>query len=149
MPSKGRHCLKLMKLAEIGISDDELRVMMESGFVLREAGRLDDAEAVFNGVRELIPQSEVPLVALATIELQRGKPLEAVAIAERARKVNPESLYARVHYAEALMFAGHRDEAERLLHEIVESNQSSPHSKTAERLLEAADLISSAAAEHP
>jgi predicted Zn-dependent protease len=133
-----------MKVADVTISDQELRVMMESGFVLREAGRLDAAEAVFRGVLELIPRSEVPLVALATIELQRGKIDHAVALAEQARRVNPQSLYARVHHAEALLFGGRRDEAEGLLGEVIAADPASPHTQTARRLLEAADLITAA-----
>lgn len=134
----------MMKVADISISDEELRVMMESGFVLREAGRLDEAESIFRGVRELVPQSEVPLVAMATIELQRGHIEQAIAVAEEAQQVNPQSLYARVHFAEALLFGGRRFEAEEILREVLAADPASPHARTAQRLLEAADVIAAA-----
>ncbi|MDQ3806358.1 MAG: tetratricopeptide repeat protein [Acidobacteriota bacterium] len=135
------------RLNQVRPSDSELRVMMESGFVLREAGKLDEAEALFRGVAELLPESDVPRVALGTIELQRGRFREAQAACEEALRVRPESLYARVHHAEALMFQRRREEAEAELNEVIGSDPDSPHSRTARALLEAADLICAAAAE--
>lgn len=130
-----------MRLNQIQPSDAELRVMLEAGFVLREAGRLDEAEAVFRGVAELLPTSEVPRVALGTVELQRGRFNEALDACEEALRVRPGSLYARVHRAEALLFQGRRDEADNELQEVIAADPSSAHSRTARALLDAADLI--------
>jgi predicted Zn-dependent protease len=135
----------LTRLDQIHPSDDELRVMMEAGFVLREASKFDDAETVFRGVMELVPASDVPRVALGTVELQRGRFLEAQGLCEEALRLVPSSLYARVHHAEALLFQRRREEAETELHEIIAADASSPHSRTARALLEAADLICGAA----
>lgn len=115
--------------------------MLESGFVLREAGRLDEAETIFRGVGELIPNSDVPCVALGTIELQRGRFDLAQSACEEALRLKPESLYARVHRAESLLFQQKREEAEQELRQIIETDPTSPHSRTAQALLEAADLI--------
>ncbi len=136
-----------MRLSHVTPSEEELRVILESGFVLREAGRLDEADAVFRGALELLPESDVPRVALGTVELQRGRFREAQAACEEALRLRPESLYARVHHAEALLFQGRRDEAEAELHEIIGTDANSPHSRTARALLEAADLICAAAEE--
>src|SRR5262249_41853863 len=97
-----------MKLSEIKPGDEELRVILESGFVLRDAGRLDDAEAVFAGMIELLPESELPHVALGTIKLQRGEFTAAQTACEEGLALKPGSLYARVHRAEALLFQGRR-----------------------------------------
>ena len=137
------------RLSHVRPTDPELRVVMESGFVLREAGKLDEAEAVFRGAAELLPDSDVPLVALGTVELQRGRFQEAQAACEQALRLRPESLYARVHHAEALMFQQRREEAETELREVITTDPASPHSRTARALLEAADLICAAAAEVP
>lgn len=134
-----------MRISQVKPSDEELRVMMESGFVLREAGKLDDAESVFRGVIELIPDSDVPRVALGTVELQRGHFDLAQATYEEALRAKPESLYARVHRAEAMLFQKRREDAEAELRQIIEADPASPHSRTAQALLEAADLICSAA----
>ncbi len=76
--------------------------------MLRAAGKLDDAEAIFRGIIELLPDSDVPRVALATIELQRGRFAESLAVCEDALRVHPGSLYARLHHAEALMFSARK-----------------------------------------
>jgi len=134
-----------MRLTHVRPSDEELRVILESGFVLREAGRLDDADAVFRGALELLPDSDVPRVALGTVELQRGRFAEAQALCEEALRVRPESLYARVHRAESLLFQRRREEAEEELREVMTAEPDSPHARTARALLEAADLIVAAA----
>ena len=130
-----------MRISQVQPSDAELRVMLEAGFVLREAGRFDDAETIFRGAMELLPDSDVPRVALGTVELQRGRFAEAQAACEEALHVNPASLYARVHRAEALLFQRRREEAEEELREVIASDPASPHSRTAQALLDAADLI--------
>jgi Flp pilus assembly protein TadD len=136
-----------MRLSHVKPSDEELRVILESGFVLREAGRLDDADAVFRGALELLPDSDVPRVALGTVELQRGRFAEAQALCEEALALRPGSLYARVHRAESLLFQQRREEAEEELREIEASDPDSPHARTARALLEAADLICASGAQ--
>ena len=136
-----------MRLTHVRPSDEELRVILESGFVLREAGRLDDADAVFRGALELLPDSDVPRVALGTVELQRGRFAEAQALCEEALRLSPQSLYARVHRAESLLFQRRRDEAEDELRELEAADPDSPDARTARGLLEAADLIWEARAE--
>lgn len=132
----------MVKLSQVQPNDEELRVILEAGFVLREAGRLDDAEAVFRGVTELLPTSDVPRVALGTVELKRQHFTEAQTLYHEALRLNPESLYARVHIAEWLLFQNQREAAEVELREIIRLDPDSPHSHTARLLLDAADLIS-------
>lgn len=131
-----------MTIREIPVSNEELRVMLESGYILREAAKFNEAEAIFRGVMEFLPDSDVPQVGLGTVFLQRGDFQSAEEICEKALETNPESLYARVHYAEALLFGRRREEAESKLREIIDENPDSPHSQTAQALLDAADLIS-------
>ena len=130
-----------MTLKEIPISNEELRIMLEAGYILREAARFDEAEKIFRGMIEFLPESDVPQVGLGTVFLQRGDFDSAQEICGKAIQQNPESLYARVHYAEALLFGKRRDEAETELREIIGANPDSPHSQTAQALLEAADMI--------
>lgn len=134
-------------MSQIQPSDAELRVMLEAGFVLREAGKFGEAETLFRGVMELMPASDVPRVALGTVELQRGRFTEALAACEDALRVRPSSLYARVHHAEALLFQGRRAEAETELQEVIAADPNSAHSRTARALLDAADLITASASE--
>lgn len=131
-----------MTVNEISVDAEQLRVLLEAGFILREAARFDEAEAVFRGVIELMPDSEIPRVGLGTVYLQRGDFAEAEAICKLAFDDHPESDYARVHYGEALLFGKQRDKAETELLEIIKRNPDSPHARTAQALLDAADVVS-------
>ena len=131
-----------MLIKEVPVSDQELRVLLETGYILREAAKFDDSEAVFRGVIELLPDSEVPQVGLGTVFLQKGDFETAEDICRTATETNPSSLYAKVHLAEALLFERKRDEAEEILNSIISENPDSPHSNTAQALLDAADSIS-------
>ncbi len=131
-----------MRFVQIQPSDDEIRVILETGFLLREASRFQESESVFLGATELIPTSDVPRVGLATVKLQSGNFELAQIACEEALKIKPNSLYARVHRAEALLFQKKREEAIEELNSIIETDESSPHSRTAQALLEVADLIS-------
>lgn len=134
----------MMKLEEITAGDEELRVMLESGLVLREAGRLDEAEKIFIGVNELVPHSDVPLVALSSIAARRGNFEEALRLCDEALRQVPESIFARVNRAEILLYQQKREEAETELQEIIENNPESPYSRTAEALLNVAQMIPAA-----
>ena len=130
-----------MQFNQIQPDDDILRVMLEAGFVLREAGKFADAETVFRAIIELLPESDVPQVALGTVFLQSGRFELAQTTCEEALKIKPDSVYARLHRAEALLFQRQREQAEHELTEIIENETDSPHHRTALSLLAAADLI--------
>ena len=131
-----------MKFTEVKISDDELRVILEIGFLLREMSQFGEAAEIFRGAAELIPDSEVPLVGLGTVEFQQRNFVDAHQAYTRALEIKPQSLYALVHQAEAWLFEGQRERAEEQLHEIIAADSDSPHSRTAQALLDAADIIS-------
>lgn len=133
-----------MRFSLIQPSDDEIRVILETGFLLREAGKFEEAEQIFAGVGEFIPDSEVPKVGLATVKLQQGDYQLAQSICEEALKIKPHSLYARVHRAEAMLFQKKHEEAITEFEEIIALDADSPHSRTAKAFLEVANLFSSA-----
>jgi predicted Zn-dependent protease len=130
-----------MEFRQIITGDDQLRVMLESSLVLREAGRLEEAEIIVRGVRELVPKSDVPLVVLSTLAVRRGNFDEAQRLCEEALAKEPESVFARVHQAEVLLHQGKRGEAEKRLREIIEIAPDSPHRHTAQALLDAARML--------
>jgi tetratricopeptide (TPR) repeat protein len=130
-----------MKFSFIKPSDNELRLMLEVAFLLREVGRFDEAKTVFNGVIKLIPDSDVPHVGLGTVELQRGNFELAQIIYEEALQVKPNSLYAKVHRAESLLFQRKCSEAEDELRSVISTDADSPHSRTAQALLDVAYLF--------
>lgn len=130
-----------MNIRDIKPTNNELRVMLETGFILRESAKFKDAESVFQGCVEFMPDSEVPKVGLATVYLQKGDSDSAINIFKEALELNPESDYARVHYGEALLFQNKRSEAELELQKVIESSPNSTYSTTAQNLLNAADLM--------
>jgi predicted Zn-dependent protease len=130
-----------MRLSQVQPDEEELRLIFTAGFVLRDIGRLDEAETIFRGMAELVSNSELPLVALGSIQLRRGEFTSAQEYCEQGLRRHPLSLYARVHRAEALLFQQRREEAEAELREIIASDPDSPHSRTARALLDAASLI--------
>jgi Flp pilus assembly protein TadD len=134
-----------MTVNEISVDSEQLRVLLETGYILREAARFDEAEAVFRGVIELMPDSEIPRVGLGTVYLQRGDFAEAEAICKQAFEDHPNSNYARVHYGEALLFGRQREKAEAELLEVVRKDPDSPHARTAQALLDAANIVASTA----
>lgn len=131
-----------MRFIDVKASDDELRVLLEIGFLLREMSQFTEAAEIFRGTAELIPTSEVPFVGLGTVEFQQRNFAAAHAAYQRALEIKPQSLYARVHRAEAWLFEGERERAEEELQAIITAEPESPHSRTAKALLEAADIIS-------
>lgn len=130
-----------MELRQVRTGDDELRVMLESSLVLREAGRLEEAETIVRGVRELVPKSDVPLVVLSTLAVRRGNFDEALKLCEEALGKEPTSIFARVHRAEVLLYQRKREAAEKELREIISAAPDSPHCHTAQALLEAAQMM--------
>lgn len=130
-----------MDFKQVKAGGEELRVMLESGLILREAGRFAEAEKIFQGVRELAPESEVPLVVLSSLAARRGNFEQALQLCEEALAKEPASVFARVQRAEVLLYRQKREEAEKELREIVETAPESPHRRTAQALLDAAQLM--------
>ena len=130
-----------MRVDDVKPTDEELRVILEAGFVLRDVGRFDQAETIFRGIIEMLPDADVPRVALSSVALRQGNTDEALAVCEEALQVQPSSLYARVHHAEALLFAHRREQAETELRDVITAAPDSPHGRTARALLDAAEII--------
>ncbi len=124
-----------MRLSQVQPETEEVRVVLEAGFALCQLGRLSEAEAIFRGVAELLPSSEVPQVALGQVYLQQGLWAEAQAACQEALQRARASSYARVHYAEALLHQQQYTAATELLGEVIATDPDSPHCHTAQALL--------------
>jgi len=130
-----------MKFSEVSPTDEELKLLLEAGFVLRETGRFEDAATVFRGVAEFLPGSVVPQVALGTVYLQQGLFSSAEAELVSALRSHPESSYARFHYAEALLFQQRHEEAIAELKSLCNQDLDSPGQRAAHALLQIAELV--------
>jgi Flp pilus assembly protein TadD len=91
-------------MSKIQATTDEIAFLMEAGMVYRDAHEFGPAEAVFKGVRELVPSSEVPDVALGTLRFEQGDLPGAVKHYRQALEKNPQSAFAHSHLGEAHLF---------------------------------------------
>ncbi|MFN0120271.1 MAG: tetratricopeptide repeat protein [Blastocatellia bacterium] len=130
-----------MKLAQVQPDPDQLKTVLEIAFALCDLGRGGEAADIFRGVAALMPSSAVPLVGLARTYIQAGQYAAAQVACEDGLRAEPDSGYARVHRAEALLFQGARMEAESELEAVLEAEPDSPHGHTARALLDAAPVI--------
>ena len=130
-----------MKFSEVSPTDEELKLLLEVGFVLRESGRFTDAATIFRGAAEFLPGSVVPQVALGTVYLQQGLFASAEATLAEVLQSHPESSYARFHYAEALLFQQRREEGIAQLESLCAKEVDPPQQRAAQALFEIADLI--------
>lgn len=107
----------------ISIDRNNMAVMMEAGYVYVGMKRFKEARDVFAGIAVLVPDSEVPHVALGNVDFCEGKLLSAVKHYHQALKVDPESMFAKVYLGEAFLFMGKRTEAFELLQEVAKKDK--------------------------
>lgn len=95
-----------------------LALMVEAGFIYLGMQRFEEAKEVFEGVRVLEPNDDVPVVALGNVEFCKGNIKKAVRHYHDALEINENSQFAKVYLGEALFFDGKKDEAVELLNEV-------------------------------
>ena len=78
---------------------------------------------IFQGVAALVPQNEIPLIALGHLAFSQGKFDQALRYNDDALKRNPDSTLAKAHKGEALMFLGKHEEAMGLLTTVLAQDQ--------------------------
>ncbi len=97
---------------------ESLGLMMEAGYVYLGMQRFKEARDVFEGVTSLAPESEIPLIALGSVDFCQGKFTNAIRRYKKAMKIDAESLYAKAYMGEALFFMGKKAEAVKQLEEV-------------------------------
>ena len=95
----------------IDIDRSYLGLMMEAGYILLGMQRFKEAKEVFEGIMVMAPDSDIPIVALGSVEFCQGKFATAMKQYKIALKKNPESSYAQAYVGEALFFMGKKKEA--------------------------------------
>jgi len=94
----------------IEVPQPEAALLLEAGYLFMEMGKPKDAEEVFAGVAALLPESDVPLVALGNLEFSQGHYQRALKHHQEALKVKPGSALAQAHVGEALLWLKKGDE---------------------------------------
>ena len=95
----------------IPMSREDLVVLMEGGYIYLRMGRFEEAHEVFEGVSVLTPESEVPLVAIGSVQFAQLKYDQAIRTYKRALALKPDSPLARAYLGESLFFKGKKEEA--------------------------------------
>ena len=126
---------------DVAVSKQELALLMEAGFVYRDAQKFQEARDVFQGVRALVPRSEVPEVALGTVDFQECKFDDAVKHYQKAVELNPRSAYAYAHWGEVEIYRKDKDAARVQLKKALELDPKGEFGKMARSLTSFADLL--------
>ena len=129
-----------MSLRDIRIENKDLRVILECGHILCEAARFTESEVTFRGMAEYLPNSEIPLIGLSNVYLQSQNFEKAESLCKKISEKFPESLYAKINFAEALFFCHRRQEAIKILTEIITESPNTPEFTTAKSYLEMAEI---------
>ncbi len=116
---------------------DEVVMLLEAGWLLMDLGRFDEARDVFSGAAALLPKSEVPHLAMGTLEFAQGRHDKALQAYRKAQAITPKSGLPRAHAGEALLFLGKVKEAEKELNAAIEIEPKGDGAKLAKALLEA------------
>lgn len=120
---------------------EELQVLLETGFLLRDARRFQDARIVFQGVQALSPGSTVAEVGLGTVAFHEGDFEKAKTHYERALERDGRDAWAMAHLGEAELFAKRPDEAKAKLERAVELDPRGPGGQMARRLLQLSEQV--------
>lgn len=113
------------------------RLILEAGYLWLDLGKHDKAKEVFAGAAVLMPKSEVPQLALGTLEFNQGHNEKALQAFRAAQRLAPHSSLPRAHAAEALLFLGKEGEAAKELKAALEVEPDSDGARFAQSLIEA------------
>lgn len=122
----------------IDVPTEDLRLMLEAGYLYLAMKRLKEAKQVFEGVCTLAPESDVPLVALGNVYFGENNFEEAIKIYKKALTLVPASAFAKAYLGEAYFFYGKKEESCKILKE---ASHTDPHGKSGEFARSLLDLI--------
>jgi tetratricopeptide (TPR) repeat protein len=111
------------------LGTDEVRLLLETGYLLAERREYVKAKEVFEGVEALGQGADVAQMGLATLHTIQGNPKEAEKFLRAATKSNPKNAFARAQLGELLHTLGKKDEA---LAELKEAEKLDPQGATGE-----------------
>jgi tetratricopeptide (TPR) repeat protein len=121
----------------IEVPQPEAALLLEAGYLYMEMGKPKDAEEVFSGVAALLPNSEIPLVALGNLEFSQGHFQRALKHHQDALKVKPGSALAQAHVGEALLWLKKADDGVAALKKAIELDGGGASAAFARALLDA------------
>lgn len=122
----------------IDIPRDELQLLLEAAMYLTEYQQFDEATAILDGVCQLAPHSDVPIILLGIAYASQQNFRRAIKEYERALKLNPKNGLAQIHIGEALLFEKKKDEALKAIEKGLSMDPKGPGVELANSLKELA-----------
>lgn len=122
----------------ITVPSEDLRVLMEAGYLYLGMLRYKEAQEVFEGVVALAPKSDVPLVALGNVFCVQAQFDKAIKHYQQALSVDPESAFAQAYLGEALLFKGENGKA---MEALEKASQMDPQGKSGDFARSLIELI--------
>lgn len=121
----------------VPMTKDQAMLILEAGYLWMDLQKFDNARELFAGAAILMPKSEVPQIALGTLEFNQGNFDKALPVFRRAQQLAPKSSLPRAHVGETLLFMGKVNEAMKELKSALDLEPDSDGAKFAEALIAA------------
>jgi tetratricopeptide (TPR) repeat protein len=125
----------------INPSNQEIALLMEAGILYRDLRKYQEASDIFKGVRALLPNNEVPEVALGTVAFERGNFEGAERYYRRALDLNPRSAWAYAHLGELALFQANKEQARAFLNTAMDLDPRGDYGKLARALLDLVNVV--------
>ena len=141
-----------MTMTDLPLQSDDLRLIAEIGFIGAECGQVSAARALFEGLRELRPDSTLPFIGLAMADMGSNRAADAVRmLREEALKAHPDDPELMTFLGWALQGAKQASESHKVLSAVVARDPSASNSYTrmAAKLLESTSRDASPASLMP
>lgn len=124
----------------VTVSQRDITLMLEAGYLYMELKKHREAEEVFAGVMAMLPHSEVPHMAMGNLYFAQGRFAQALKSHQRATELQPQSATAYASMAEALLFLRRNDEGLQQIEKALSLEPEGPAHEFANALKEAYDL---------
>lgn len=119
---------------------EQAMILLEAGYLWMDLGKFDKAKEVLSGAAALMPKSEVPQLALGTLEFVQGRHEKALQAYRAAQRLAPRSGLPRAHAGEALLFMGKVGEAMKELKAACDVEPEGDGARLAKALIEAKEV---------
>ncbi|MBI3180732.1 MAG: tetratricopeptide repeat protein [Myxococcales bacterium] len=124
----------------VPMGKQQAMILLEAGYLWMDMGKYEKAKEVLSGAAALMPKSEVPQLAMGTLEFVQGRHEKALQAYRAAQKLAPRSGLPRAHCGEALLFMGKVNEAMKELKAACEIEPDGDGARLANALIEAKEV---------
>jgi tetratricopeptide (TPR) repeat protein len=121
----------------VPVRRSQAKVLLEASYLWMDMGQFQKAKEVLMGAQALLPKSEIPYIAMGTLEFVQGRHDKALQAYRAAQKLAPHSGLPRAHAGEALLFMGKVPEAIKELQWAIDAEPEGDGAKLARALLDA------------